>query len=165
MPSTVQHFRGAGEPGTLITRSSIERGMASAPAAWHTSSMPAHEETTELDASDTARPKPRVSYGEIRDRGLAFIADIVKWIALLFAIVLIIYIVLYAAGANPGNGIYRFIHSWADTVSFGFKNLFTLSKAKLDVLANYGCATVFWILVSGIVPMVIRRFGSRRIRA
>jgi hypothetical protein len=89
----------------------------------------------------------------------------VKWIALLFAIVLIIYIILNAAGANPGNGIYRFIHSWTEDVSFGFKDLFTLSKPKLDVLVNYGCATVFWILVSGIIPMVIRRFGSRRIRA
>jgi hypothetical protein len=126
--------------------------------------MPAHEETTELDSSYTAPRKRRPSAGEVRDRGLAFVADVVKWIALLFAIVLIIYIILFAAGANSGNGIYRFIHSWADTVSFGFKDLFTLSKAKLDVLANYGCATVFWILVSGIVPMVIRRFGSPRVR-
>jgi hypothetical protein len=139
--------------------------MAISRTAWHTAPMPAHGETTQLDTTSAEPPRRRVNMGEIRDRGLSFIADIIKWIALLFAIVLIIYIILYAAGANPGNGIYRFIHSWADTVSFGFKDLFTLSRDKVDVLVNYGCATVFWILVSGIIPMVIRRFGSRRIRA
>jgi hypothetical protein len=139
--------------------------MARDHAAWHTAAMPTHDETTELDTTYAQPPRRRVNMGEIRDRGLSFVADIVKWIALLFAIVLIIYIILYAAGANPGNGIYRFVHAWADDVSFGFKDLFTLSRDKVNVLVNYGCATVFWILVSGIVPMVIRRFGSRRIRA
>src|SRR5262245_19132305 len=96
-----------------------------------------------------------------RSRVVGLLADVVRWAGLVAAVILVIHVVLVAGEANPANGIARFIHSVADAVSLGFKDLFNkpADDPKLRVLINYGLAALFWLVVSSIAARLIRRLG------
>jgi hypothetical protein len=96
-----------------------------------------------------------------RGRMVAVAADVVRWVGLIFALILVLHVILVAGEANPANGIARFIHTIADWVSLGFKDLFNkpADDPKLRVLINYGLAAVFWLAVSATLSRLIRRLA------
>ncbi|MBP2321532.1 hypothetical protein JOF56_001917 [Kibdelosporangium banguiense] len=86
-------------------------------------------------------------------------ASVVRWIGLVFALVLVVHILLTVGSANPANGITSFFARVAEPVALGFKDLFTPSDPKLLVLVNFGIAALFWLIVSSVLAKVIRRLG------
>ncbi|ONI78961.1 hypothetical protein ALI144C_29945 [Actinosynnema sp. ALI-1.44] len=100
------------------------------------------------------------SSGATRAQVVGVIAAVVRWIGLLCTLVLVIHVLLTVGSANPANGITSFFADVADPVALGFKDLFTPSDPKLNVLVNYGIAALFWLVVSSVVARIIRRFGQ-----
>ena len=96
-----------------------------------------------------------------RGRVVGLIADVVRWIGLVAAVVLVIHVILVAGEANPANGIATFIRNLADALSLGFKDLFNkpADDPKLRVLINYGLAALFWLVASAIASRLIRRLA------
>lgn len=90
------------------------------------------------------------------------LAGIVRWIGLIFAVLLVLHVVLVIGEANPDNGITTFVKSWADFVALGFQDLFSPGDRKVRVLVNYGTAALFWLVVSSILASIIRRIGGEK---
>ena len=87
------------------------------------------------------------------------VASVVRWLGLLFAVVLVVHVLLTLGDANPANGITRFFSWAADPLALAFKSLFTPADVNLRVLVNYGLAALFWLIVSGVLSRLIRRLG------
>jgi hypothetical protein len=94
-----------------------------------------------------------------RAKALGLLADIVRWVGLVAAVILVIHVVLVAGEANPANSIAKAVGNLADVASLGFKDLFNkpADDLKLRVLINYGIAAVFWLVVTGLLSRFIRR--------
>jgi hypothetical protein len=87
------------------------------------------------------------------------VANVVRWVGLLFAVVLVVHVLLTVGGANPANGITRFFSWAADPLALAFKSLFMPENAHLRVLVNFGLAALFWMIVSAVLSRLIRRLG------
>ncbi|MDQ3401892.1 MAG: hypothetical protein M3548_00665 [Actinomycetota bacterium] len=109
------------------------------------------------DASTNTRH--RRGTGQLRGRIAGIVAGLIRWIGLLFALVLVAHIILVMGDANPDNWITGVVRDLADPFALAFKNLFTPEDAKLGVLINYGLAAVFWLVVSSVAAKFIRRLG------
>ena len=97
---------------------------------------------------------------DTRAKAVGLLADLVRWIGLAAAVVLVIHVLLVAGEANPANWIARLTSNLADFFSLGFKDLFTKpADEKLRVLFNYGLAAVFWLIVSSALARLIRRLA------
>ena len=99
----------------------------------------------------------RRSPAEVRASVVGAVAGVVRWIGLIFALVLVVHVLLTVGHANPDNGITVFFGHVADPLALAFRNLFTPANAELRVLVNYGLAALFWLIVSGVVTRLIRR--------
>src|SRR5262245_26619073 len=87
------------------------------------------------------------------------VATVVRWVGLVFAIVLVVHVLLTVGNANPDNGITTFFASVADPLALAFKSLFMPDNAHLRVLVNYGLAALFWMIVSAVLSRLIRRLA------
>jgi hypothetical protein len=87
------------------------------------------------------------------------LAGVVRWLGLVFALVLAVHVLLTIGSANPANGITTFFATAADWFVLAFRNLFTPDDAKLRVLVNYGLAAVFWLIVSAVLSRLVRRLA------
>jgi Na+/alanine symporter len=87
------------------------------------------------------------------------VASVVRWLGLVFALVLAVHVLLTLGNANPANGITTFFSTTADWFVLAFKSLFTPDDAKLRVLVNYGLAAVFWMIVSAVLSRLVRRLA------
>jgi hypothetical protein len=87
------------------------------------------------------------------------LANVVRWVGLVFALALAVHVVLTVGEANRDNGITEFFATTADRLVLAFRNLFTPADAKLRVLVNYGLAAVFWMIVSAVLSRLIRRIA------
>jgi hypothetical protein len=101
----------------------------------------------------------RRSPAEVRASVVGFLAGLVRWAGLIFAIVLVVHVVLVVGKANPGNGITVFFADAAEPLALGFRSLFTPDNAELRVLINYGLAALFWLIASAVVARLIRRLA------
>jgi hypothetical protein len=99
------------------------------------------------------------SAAEVRASMVGLLAGLVRWIGLIFAIVLVAHVLLTVGNANPDNGITVFFADVADPLALAFRNLFTPANAELRVLVNYGLAALFWLIASSVVARLIRRLG------
>jgi hypothetical protein len=113
-------------------------------------------------AAQAERPEdvervPRRSPAQARASALGALALVVRWVGLIFALVLAAHVLLTVGHANPHNGITVFFADVADPLALAFRNLFTPANAELRVLVNYGLAALFWLIVSGVVTRLIRR--------
>lgn len=123
--------------------------------------MAEHAEKPESASEpEETKAKPSVDWSGVKDQTVGILATIVRWVGLIFALVLVLHIVFTVAGANPENGIVQFVESWADGLTLGFGDLFTPDDEKLEVLVNYGIAAVFWLIVSSLGSTIIRRIGG-----
>ncbi len=94
-----------------------------------------------------------------RSNVVGVLAGVVRWVGLLFALVLVVHVLLTVGHANPDNGITEFFSSAADPLALAFKSLFTPDNAELRVLVNYGLAALFWLIVSSVLSRLIRRLA------
>lgn len=101
----------------------------------------------------------RRSPAEIRASVVGVIAGLVRWVGLVFALVLIVHVLLTVGSANPDNGITVFFTDAAEPLALAFKSLFTPANAELRVLVNYGLAALFWLIVSSVVSRLVRRLA------
>lgn len=123
--------------------------------------LPGMGEHAEPEPETKAAPRREVDWRKQKDRAVSFLAGLVRWIGLIFAAFLVLYVIFVIGDANQANGIVSFVKGWAESVSLGFKDLFQPSDPKLSVLVNYGIAAIFWLVVSGILAKVIRRVGGQ----
>lgn len=94
-----------------------------------------------------------------RSNVVGVVAGVVRWVGLLFALVLAVHVLLTMGDANPANGITKFFSSAADPLALAFKSLFTPENENLRVLVNYGLAALFWLIVSAVLSRLIRRLA------
>jgi uncharacterized protein YggT (Ycf19 family) len=109
--------------------------------------------------SDQAQQETKRTAAQARASIMGTLASVVRWAGLVIVLVLVIRVLLTVGGANPHNGITKFITSWSDPLAWGFKSLFTPADTKLRVLVNYGIAALCWLIVSSILARIIRRFA------
>jgi len=106
------------------------------------------------------RAKRQVDWGRVRDQAVGLLAGVVRWVGLIFALILVLHVIFVIGGANPDNGIVSFVRDWSDGLALGFTDLFEPEDEKLRVLVNFGIAAIFWLVVSSIVTRIIRRIGG-----
>ncbi len=87
------------------------------------------------------------------------LAVIVRLVACVFAAILIIRIGLAFVAVNPHNVIVEWIVRSADVLVWGFRDLFLPADPRIGLLANYGLAAVFWVVVGVIVAWLLSGFG------
>lgn len=148
-PSTATGATTSGAP-TATTTGSKKKKAADA----------VQNDTTNADQPTTVTKKPTAQRAlELRAPIMNLLAGIVRWVGVIFAVILVVHIVLVIGEANPASGITTFVTNFADAVSLGFKNLFMPADPKLQVLVNYGIAAVFWLVVSAIIARLLRRLA------
>lgn len=81
--------------------------------------------------------------------------DIVFVAAIVIAVILVAHIVFFIVGANPANDIVRTDADWAGWFATWFENLFTPHSANLNVLLNFGLATLVYLAVGGVLRRVL----------
>jgi hypothetical protein len=105
--------------------------------------------------------RPEIDWRKTKDTTVSIVAGVVRWAGLIFAAILVLYVIFVIGQANAANGIVSSVTGWAEFLSLGFKDLFQPSDPKLSVLVNYGIAAIFWLVVSGILAKIIRRVGGQ----
>jgi hypothetical protein len=127
-----------------------------------TKAMPQAPAVRSQDAGDgePKKSKPSIDWRSVKDQTVGLLAGIVRWIGLIFALVLVLHIIFTIAEANPDNGIVQFVSGWADPLTLGFQDLFTPDDPNLQTLVNYGIAAIFWLVVSALGAKIIRRIGG-----
>jgi hypothetical protein len=81
---------------------------------------------------------------------------LVEVAAVVIAAIIALHIVFVLIGANAGNTIVSTDADWASTLAAWFRDLFTISNGKLEVLVNYGLAALFYLVLGRIVSSVMR---------
>lgn len=134
-------------------------------APQETPSAPASTTTYGTHAAEQERaaepaPKRSVDWRAVRENGVGLLAAIVRWVGLIFALILVLHVIFAIGEANPDNGIVSTVSDWSEGLSMGFKDLFTPDDEKLAVLVNYGIAAIFWLVVSAVLAKIVRRVGG-----
>ena len=83
----------------------------------------------------------------------------VRLVAGVFAVVLVVRIGLAFVAVNPHNVIVEWIVRFADVLVWGFRDLFLPADPLIGLVANYGLAAVFWVVVGAIAAWVLSGFG------
>jgi hypothetical protein len=106
------------------------------------------------------RTRPRIGstrYGWRRIRDA--LATAVVIVAATVAIILAVHVVFVVFEANGANGIVKTINSWADTLAWNFKDIFTPTDPKAAALVNYGLAAAIYLIAGRVLAALIRRAG------
>lgn len=80
---------------------------------------------------------------------------LVELAAVVIAAIIVLHIVFVLIGANGANTIVSTDSDWANTLAAWFRDLFTISSAKLEVLVNFGLAALFYLAIGRIVASII----------
>ncbi len=83
-------------------------------------------------------------------RFIAIIADAA-------ALILVVWIIMYALKANQGNDLVGWVHNTANWLSGWSHDIFTPDSAWLRVLLNYGIAAVVYLIIGNAIAGRIRR--------
>ena len=102
-----------------------------------------------------------VDVGELAWRTGNVLATVVRTLALLFALVLIVNVVLVLVGVNPTNGVAQFIGTVASVVILGFRDLFVPANPTVMLIVNSLIATVFWVFIGELLSRLIRFLAAR----
>jgi hypothetical protein len=145
--------------------SSSEQAPSEQPTEKHeTQKRPGQGDTSwaegEGEPAGTTRHRS-VDVGELAWRTGNVLATIVRSLALLFALVLIVNVVLVLVGVNPTNGVAQFVGAVADIVILGFRNLFVPADPVVMLIVNSLVAAAFWAFVGELVSRVIRFLAAR----
>ncbi|MQA62468.1 MAG: hypothetical protein GEU86_13450 [Actinophytocola sp.] len=110
--------------------------------------------------SPRGKARPGTDWVAVKDQFVGILAGIVRWVGLIFALILVLHIVFTIAEANEENSIVSFVNGWADSLTLGFKDMFDPADDKLRVLVNFGIAAVVWLIISSFGAALVRRIGS-----
>ena len=88
------------------------------------------------------------------------LAVAVRLVACVFAVMLIVRIGLAFVAVNPQNVIVEWIVRTADVLVWGFRDLFLPADPRIGLMANYGLAAVFWVVVGVVAAWVLSGFGQ-----
>ena len=102
-----------------------------------------------------------VDVGELAWRTGNVLATVVRTLALLFALVLIVNVVLVLVGVNPTNGVAQFIGTVASVVILGFRDLFVPANPTVMLIVNSLIAAVFWVFIGELLSRLIRFLAAR----
>jgi len=102
-----------------------------------------------------------VDVGELAWRAGNVLATVVRTLALLFALVLIVNVVLVLVGVNPTNGVAQFVGTVAGIVILGFRDLFVPANPTVMLIVNSLIAAVFWAFVGELLSRLIRFLAAR----
>jgi uncharacterized membrane protein len=149
------------------TKNATKNPAESAPAsAAERATETTTETTTEAPPSrgtrTTPRPRTRPRAGSARAVWRRFrdaLATVIVIAAAAAAIILAVHVVFVVFEANGANGIVKTINSWADSLAWNFKDIFTPTNPKTAALVNYGLAAVIYLIVGRVLAAVIRRAG------
>jgi hypothetical protein len=87
------------------------------------------------------------------------LAITVRVVACAFAVILVLRVGLAFVAVNPHNVIVEWIVRLADVLVWGFRDLFLPADPRIGLVANYGLAAVFWVVVGVIVAWVLSGLG------
>ena len=87
------------------------------------------------------------------------LAVTVRLVASVFAVVLIVRIGLAFVAVNPHNVIVEWIVRAADVLVWNFRDLFLPANPQIGLVANYGLAAVFWVVVGVIAAWLLSGLG------
>jgi hypothetical protein len=87
------------------------------------------------------------------------LATAVVIVAVAVAIILAVHVVFVVFEANGANGIVKTINSWAGSLAWNFKDIFTPENPKTSELVNYGLAAVIYLVAGRVLAALIRRAG------
>ena len=104
----------------------------------------------------TRRHRRAVDLARVRARAGGIAEAVVRWFGTLVALLMVAQVVLSLGGANPDNGITRFVAGWSRPLALGFADLFTPADPQAGVLVNYGIAALFWLFATSLVVRIIR---------
>ena len=102
-----------------------------------------------------------IDVGELAWRTGNVLATVVRTLALLFALVLVVNVVLVLVGVNPTNGVAQFVGAVADIVILGFRDLFVPTNPLLMLIVNSLIAAIFWAFVGELLSRLIRFLAAR----
>jgi hypothetical protein len=102
-----------------------------------------------------------VDVGELAWRTGNVLATVVRTLALLFALVLIVNVVLVLVGVNTGNGVAQFVGTVASVVILGFRDLFVPANPTVMLIVNSLIAAVFWVFIGELLSRLIRFLAAR----
>ncbi|MCD2193337.1 hypothetical protein LQ327_08045 [Actinomycetospora endophytica] len=114
----------------------------------------------EPERAETPRHRS-VDIGELAWRTGNVLATVVRTLALLFALVLVVNVVLALLTVNPANGVAQFVSGVANIVILGFRDLFIPANPLIGLIVNSLIAAVFWVFVGELVSRVIRFLAAR----
>ncbi len=102
-----------------------------------------------------------IDVGELAWRTGNVLATVVRALALLFALVLVVNVVLVLVGVNPTNGVAQFVGAVTDIVILGFRDLFVPTNPLLMLIVNSLIAAIFWAFVGELLSRLIRFLAAR----
>lgn len=91
---------------------------------------------------------------------VGFVANAVRIIGAIFALILVLQIIFTVFSANPQNGIVRFIAELSSPLTVGLGNLFTPANPKVATFVNYSIAAVVWLVVTQLIARLLRRVAG-----
>ncbi|MBA0127436.1 hypothetical protein H0B56_17965 [Haloechinothrix sp. YIM 98757] len=110
-----------------------------------------------------ARRSPAVDWRAVKDQFVGVLAGAVRWVGLIFAVLLVLHVVFTLADANPDNSIVDFVTNTAPSLTLGFENMFTFDERNTEVLVNFGIAALLWLVISSVGASIIRRLGGAQV--
>lgn len=93
------------------------------------------------------------------DSGRRTAANVVGLAGTALALLLTAHILFVLFGARPDSAVVAWVATWSDVVGLWFTHLFATTSPAFTVILDYGCAAVFWLVVTGLVARVLRRVG------
>lgn len=110
---------------------------------------------------DYRPPEPSpLEYQRERDRRADrtnLIANAIGILTALIALIFVLHIVFTLFGANQNSGFVAFDYDMARVFVFGFGDVFTPKDATIGLIANYGLATIVYLVVGRILHRTLRR--------
>jgi hypothetical protein len=100
-----------------------------------------------------------LAVGATARRGIDALGNLLRIVGMLIVLVLVLHIVLTLLEANPANGLTAFVRDAADQFNLGLSDLFLPEDPKLEVVLNYGTATLIWFAITAVVVRLVRRLG------
>jgi hypothetical protein len=100
-----------------------------------------------------------VRVGRIVQTIMNLLANTVRLVACLFAVVLVVRIGLAFVAVNPYNVIVEWSIRVSDVLVLDFRDLFLPSDPRIRLAVNYGLAAIFWLVAGMIVAWALSGLG------
>jgi hypothetical protein len=132
------------------------------PAQYQPPAEPYEPAPSSRDYPSQAYRQPEESplaYQRERDRRADrtnIIANTIRVVTALIALVFVLHIVFTLFSANQNSGIVAFVYGVAKIFVFGFGDVFTPSDAKIGLVVNYGLAAIVYLVVGRLIYRTLR---------